>query len=73
MNSFSSLRVQGEQNYISKQQPPLASPASINFLRLFVEDTSLVSEFSQIWVVCEFQLGDDFNTYNPNKEFDGWT
>jgi ATP-binding cassette subfamily B protein len=68
MNSFSSLTAQTEQNSTSKQQCPTASPSILNFLRLVVEDTSLVSDFSEVWVVREFQLGDDLTTYNPDRK-----
>ncbi|MEI2582015.1 cysteine peptidase family C39 domain-containing protein [Scytonema sp. PRP1] len=68
MNSFSSLRAQTEQNSTSKQHCPTASPSILNFLRLVVEDTSLVSDFSKVWVVREFQLGDDLTTYNPGRK-----
>ena len=68
MNSFSSLRPQAEQNSTSKQQCPTAAPSILNFLRLVVEDTSLVSDFSEVWVVREFQLGDDITTYNLDRK-----
>jgi ABC-type bacteriocin/lantibiotic exporter with double-glycine peptidase domain len=70
MNSFSSLKFQGEQNYISQQQPPTAILTILNFLRLVVEDTNLISDFHQVWVVREFELGDDLMTYRINQEKD---
>lgn len=68
MNSFSSLTAQTEQNSRSKHRSSTARSSILNFLRRLVGDTSLVSDFSEVWVVREFQLGDDLATYNPERK-----
>jgi HlyB family type I secretion system ABC transporter len=69
MNSSSSLRVQGEQNYPMIQHPT-TSVTILKLLRLLALDTSLASDFSQAWGVREFQLGDDLTSYIPYGEAD---
>ncbi|MBW4689548.1 MAG: hypothetical protein KME40_31780 [Komarekiella atlantica HA4396-MV6] len=64
MNSSSSLRVQGGLKYTSNQQSPTPKVAILKFLRLVIGDTSLESEFSQVWVFYEFQLGDELANYS---------
>ncbi|MBD6620227.1 hypothetical protein FNW02_31680 [Komarekiella sp. 'clone 1'] len=66
MNSSSSLRVQGELKYTNNQQSPTPKVAIFKFLRLVIGDTSLESEFSQVWVLYEFQLGDKLASYNQD-------
>ncbi len=58
MNSFSSLRVQGQLKYTSNQHPTL-NAAILGLLRLVALNTNLASEFSSFWKIFEFQLGDD--------------
>ncbi|MBO3464482.1 tetratricopeptide repeat protein, partial [Aetokthonos hydrillicola] len=58
MNPFSSLRGQGEQNHTTSQESPTLVATILNLLRLVSLDTNLVSDLSQICVLCEFQLGD---------------
>ncbi|WP_226889531.1 cysteine peptidase family C39 domain-containing protein [Nostoc sp. MG11] len=64
MNSSSSLRVQGELKYTNNQQSPTPKVANFKFLRLVTGDTSLKSEFSQVWVLYEFQLGNELASYS---------
>jgi len=68
MNSSSSLRVQGDLKYTSTQQSPTLKVAILKFLRIVAGDTSLESEFSQVWVLREFQLGDDLTSYGLDGE-----
>ncbi|BAY37485.1 peptidase [Nostoc sp. NIES-2111] len=64
MNPSSSLRVQGGLQEDSTQQLYSTPEAAIlNLVRLVAGDISLVSEFSQSWVVREFQLGDELTNY----------
>ncbi len=58
MNSFPSLRVQGEQNYTDNTFSPMTFTTILHLLRLVELDTNLALEFSQVWTVREFQLGD---------------
>jgi HlyB family type I secretion system ABC transporter len=62
MNSFSSLRVQGELKYTTNQHPTL-NAAILGLLRLVAGNTNLVSNFSSFWKILEFQLGDDLTSY----------
>jgi ATP-binding cassette subfamily B protein len=66
MNSFSLLRVQGVSDHIRNPQSPTAEVASLNLLRLVAADINLVSDFSKICVVREFQLGDNLTNYHPD-------
>jgi ATP-binding cassette subfamily B protein len=64
MNPSSSLRVQGGLNQYANNQPSSTPTAPIlKLLRLVAGDTNLVSEFSQGWVMREFQLGDELGSY----------
>ncbi|MBW4645368.1 MAG: ATP-binding cassette domain-containing protein [Goleter apudmare HA4340-LM2] len=68
MNPSLSLRVQGDLEYTSNQ-PSLTPKAPIlKFLRMVAGDTSLASEFTQVWTLREFQLGDELATYGLNGE-----
>ncbi|MGI8503386.1 MAG: cysteine peptidase family C39 domain-containing protein [Hassallia sp.] len=62
MNSFSSLRVQGELKYTSNQHPTL-NAAILGLLRLVAINTNLALEFSSFWKIHEFELGDDLTSY----------
>ncbi|MEH2361078.1 hypothetical protein [Nostoc sp.] len=42
--------------------------AILKFLRIVAEDTHLESEFSQVWVIREFQLGDEVTIYGVDGE-----
>ncbi len=61
MNSFSSLRVQGELKYTSNQHP--TPRAILGLLRLVAFNTNLAFDFSRFWKILEFQLGDDLTSY----------
>lgn len=64
MNPSSSLRVSGGLNHYASNQPSSTPVAPLlKLLRLVAGDTSLVSEFSQSWLVREFQLGDELANY----------
>jgi len=69
MNSFSSLRVQGELKYTSNQHPTL-NAAILGLLRLVAGNTNLVSDFSSFWKILEFQLGDDLTSYGIFEDED---
>ena len=60
MNSFSSLRVQGELKYTSNQHP--TRRAILGLLRLVALNTNLAFDFSRFWKILEFQLGDDLTS-----------
>ncbi|NEU73030.1 ATP-binding cassette domain-containing protein [Hassallia byssoidea VB512170] len=62
MNSFSSLRVQGELKYTSNQHPT-RNAAILGLLRLVAGNTNLAFDFSSFWKILEFQLGDDLTNY----------
>ncbi|UKP00365.1 ABC transporter transmembrane domain-containing protein [Nostoc sp. UHCC 0870] len=69
MNPSSSLRVQGGLNQYANNQPSSTTVAPIlKLLRLVAGDTSLVSEFSQAWMVRDFQLGDELASYGLDGE-----
>lgn len=64
MNPSSSLRVQGGlQKDPSDQPSPTPEAAILSLVRLVAGDTSLVSDFSQNWVIREFELGDELTNY----------
>ncbi|MBW4611757.1 MAG: ATP-binding cassette domain-containing protein [Desmonostoc vinosum HA7617-LM4] len=67
MNSSSSLRVQGDLKYVNQNSPTLKA-AILNLLRLVAGDTSIGSDFSQVWVIREFQLGDELTSYGLDQE-----
>ncbi len=69
MNSSSSSRVQGGQNY-TKIPHPTTNLNILKLLRLVVLDSSLASDFTQAWDIREFQLGDDLTSYIPDGEAD---
>jgi HlyB family type I secretion system ABC transporter len=62
MNSFSSLRVQGELKYTSNQHPS-PNAAILGLLRLVALNTNLAVDFSSFWKIQEFELGDDLTRY----------
>ena len=68
MNSSLSLRVRGDVKYISNHQSPTPKVAMLKFLRLVAEDTNLESQFSQAWVLHEFQLGEEIATYGLDRK-----
>lgn len=68
MNSFSSLRVQGDVKYTSNQQSPTPKVAILKNLRIVAGDTNLESEFSQVWVLRKYQLGDEVTIYGIDGE-----
>lgn len=68
MNSSSLLRLQGEGIQTSRQPSPTVHASVLNLLKIVAGDTSLVSDFSQIWVMREFQLGDELTRYSLDKQ-----
>ncbi|MCC5641589.1 hypothetical protein LC607_01165 [Nostoc sp. CHAB 5824] len=68
MNSSSLLRVRGDVKYISNQQSPTPKVAMLKFLRLVAKDTNLESQFSQVCVIHQFQLGQEAITYGLDGE-----
>ncbi|GAA6619406.1 cysteine peptidase family C39 domain-containing protein [Scytonema sp. NUACC26] len=66
MNSFSSLRVQ-KLTDTSQHLFLMSSTVILNCLKLIAGNSDLVSDFSKIWVVREFQLGDDLTIGEPDK------
>ncbi len=68
MNPSSSLRVQRQLEYTIKQPSPTPKAAILKFLRMVAGDTSLASELTQLWVLREFQLGDELTTYGLEGE-----
>ncbi len=68
MNSSSLLRLQGEQIQTSHQPSPTLNASVLNLLKIVADDTSLVSDLSQIWVMREFQLGDELTSYSLDKQ-----
>lgn len=67
MNPSSSLRVQRDVEYTSKQLSLTPKAAILKFLRMVAGDTSLAPEFTQIWVLREFQLGDELTTFGLDE------
>ncbi|BAZ68398.1 heterocyst differentiation protein HetC [Fischerella sp. NIES-4106] len=63
MNSYSSLRGQGESIDTKEQHFPNPKDTILKLLRIATEDTTLASDFAQVWVLREFQLGDDLASY----------
>ncbi len=68
MNSYSSLRVQGEHIYTNKQYSPTLEAIILKLVKIFAGDTKLASQFSQVWILREFQLGDDLTCYSPDRQ-----
>lgn len=68
MNWSSSLRVQGELKYTSNQHPT-HNAAILGFLKLVAEDTNIAADFSQVWEILEFQLGDDLTSYGISHNY----
>ncbi|MEH1944324.1 MAG: hypothetical protein V7L01_29485 [Nostoc sp.] len=68
MNSSLLLRVQGDVKYTSNQQSPILKMPILKNLKIVVGDTNLKLEFSQVWVRCKFQLGDDITIYGIDGE-----
>ncbi|AFY32104.1 cysteine peptidase family C39 domain-containing protein [Calothrix sp. PCC 7507] len=68
MNPSSSLRVQRELEYTSKQPSPTPKAAILKFLRMVAGDTSLASDLTKSLVLREFQLGDELTTYGLGGE-----
>jgi HlyB family type I secretion system ABC transporter len=67
MNSFSSLKVQKPID-TSQYLFPMSSTVILNCLKLIAGDSELVSDFIQLWVVREFQLGDDLTIIGSSDE-----
>jgi ATP-binding cassette subfamily B protein len=68
MNSYSSLRVQGEHVYTTNQHSLTPKETILRLLKIVTGDTTLASDFSQVWVLREFQLGDDLASYTPDRQ-----
>lgn len=68
MNSYSSSGVQREQSYANNQHSPTPEATILKFLKRVAGNSTLPSDFSQIWVMREFQLGDDLTSYTPNRQ-----
>ncbi|MFQ4142951.1 ABC transporter transmembrane domain-containing protein [Chlorogloeopsis sp. ULAP02] len=68
MNSYSSSGVQREQAYTTNQRSSTPQVTILKFLRTVAGNSILLSDFSQIWVMREFQLGDDLASYTPNQQ-----
>lgn len=68
MNWSSSLRVQGELKYTSNQHPT-HNAAILGFLKLVAEDTNIAADFSQVWEILEFKLGDDLTSYGISHNY----
>ncbi|MBW4557763.1 MAG: ATP-binding cassette domain-containing protein [Trichormus sp. ATA11-4-KO1] len=69
MNPSLSFRVQGDmQKDTNNQQSPTPEAAILKFLKIVVGDTSIISDFSQFWVIREFQLGDELSSYALNGD-----
>ncbi|MBE9006220.1 ATP-binding cassette domain-containing protein [Fortiea sp. LEGE XX443] len=66
MNPSSSFRVQGELKYGSQQQSLTPEATIIKLLKIIAGDTNIASDFSQLWTIREFQLGDDLTSYTNN-------
>ncbi|MEH2240809.1 hypothetical protein [Nostoc sp.] len=54
--------------YISNQQSPTPKVAILKFLKIVAGDTNLKLEFSQVWLLCKFQLGDEVTLYGIDAE-----
>lgn len=59
MNSYSSLGGNREPVYTKNQKFSIPKQTILKLLRIAAEDTTLASDFHQIWVLREFQLGDE--------------
>ncbi|MDM9382867.1 cysteine peptidase family C39 domain-containing protein [Chlorogloeopsis sp. ULAP01] len=70
MNSYSSSGVQREQVCTTNQRSPTPQMTILKFLRRVAGNSILLSDFSQIWVMHEFQLGDDLASYTPDQQIE---
>ncbi|MBU7581330.1 MAG: ATP-binding cassette domain-containing protein [Nostoc sp. TH1S01] len=66
MNPSSLFRVQGELKISQKKQFITLEAIIIKLLNLVAGDTDLAVEFSQLWTVSEFKLGDNLTRYTAN-------
>lgn len=58
------LKVQGQSPPWNRENDYSSLSDILNLLRLSQSDTSLTSEFSQAFKMCEFQLGDQLVKYD---------
>ncbi len=70
MNSYSSLRGQGEYIHTNDRRFPNPKESIFKLLKIATEDTTLASDFAQVWVLRELQLGDDLASYAIAKQTD---
>lgn len=70
MNFSPLLRVQGGYEYSDDVLAPIPFATIHRFLRLVAQDTSLESEFSQVWAMQGFQLGDVLGGVNEQNVSD---
>ncbi|MCX7593855.1 MAG: cysteine peptidase family C39 domain-containing protein, partial [Fischerella sp.] len=68
MNSYSSLRVQGEHVYANNQLSLTPKQTILRLLEIVTKSATLASDFSQVWLLREFQLGDDLASYTPDRQ-----
>ncbi|WP_315790085.1 cysteine peptidase family C39 domain-containing protein [Fischerella sp. JS2] len=59
MNSYSSLGGNREPVYTKNQRFSIPKQTILKLFRIATEDTTFASNFHQVWVLREFQLGDD--------------
>ncbi|WP_180977280.1 cysteine peptidase family C39 domain-containing protein [Fischerella muscicola] len=59
MNSYSSLGGNKEPVYTKHQKFSISKQTILKLFRIATEDTTLASDFHQVWAWREFQLGDD--------------
>ncbi|WP_146008628.1 Crp/Fnr family transcriptional regulator, partial [Fischerella thermalis] len=59
MNSYSSLGGNREPVYTKNQKFSIPKQTILKLFRIAAEDATLASDFHQIWVLREFQLGDE--------------
>ncbi|NRB06965.1 MAG: peptidase domain-containing ABC transporter [Richelia sp.] len=64
MNSSSSYPVEGKRKNTNDLHSPVISATILKFLRIFAEDSSLVSEIAKFWQLYNFSLGDRLLNYH---------
>ena len=64
MDSYPTLGVQKSDDDTSDTAYIIASKAIDRLWKVVVRDTNFASEFNKVWIITEFELGDELTQYN---------
>jgi HlyB family type I secretion system ABC transporter len=68
MTSSSSLKVTADHSYITTQESSISATAFLNLLKIVGGDISLASDFTKLWLIREFKLGEELLRYGLGGE-----